>query len=232
MTHVIKAPEPVAIPVAGSDNTFPVNRVFCVGRNYADHAREMGHDPDREPPFFFEKHPSSVLFAPAPDGADFPYPQQSTDVHHEIELVVGLGKGGNDISLERAYEHVWGYAVGIDMTRRDLQGVAKKMGRPWEVGKSFDHAAPMGMFHEITEAGHMTEGHIRMDVNGETRQEGNLNQMIWKIPEVIVYLSELFTLQAGDLIMTGTPAGVGPVKKGDVLEGHVQGLSSLKITVT
>lgn len=232
MTHVIKAPEPVAIPVAGSDSTFPANRIFCVGRNYAEHAREMGHDPDREPPFFFEKHVSALLFAPMPDGAEFPYPQQTSDVHHEIELVVGLAKGGNDISVEHAYDHVWGYAVGIDMTRRDLQGVAKKMGRPWEVGKSFDNSAPIGMFHPIGEAGHMTEGHIRLDVNGETRQDGNMNAMIWKIPETISYLSGLFTLQPGDLIMTGTPAGVGPVVKGDVLEGHIEGLSSLKITVT
>ena len=232
MTHVIKAPEPVAIPVAGSDQTFPANRIFCVGRNYAEHAREMGHDPDREPPFFFEKHTSSLLFAPGPDGADFPYPQQTSDVHHEIELVVGLAKGVNDIPVERAYEHVWGYAVGIDMTRRDLQGVAKKMGRPWEVGKSFDHSAPIGMFHPLSEAGHMSEGHIRLDVNGEQRQIGDMNAMIWKIPETISYLSGLFTLQPGDLIMTGTPAGVGPVQKGDVLEGHNNGLSSIKITVT
>lgn len=232
MVNVIKAPEPVTIPVAGSDDTFPVNRIYCVGRNYAEHAREMGHDPDREPPFFFMKHPGACLFAPAPDGADFPYPQQTSDVHHEIELVVALGKGGNDIPVDKAYEHVWGYAVGLDMTRRDLQGVAKKAGRPWEVGKSFDHSAPIGLMHPIAEAGHMTEGHIRLDINGERRQEGNLNELIWKIPEVIAYLSELFTLEAGDLIMTGTPAGVGPVKKGDVLEGHVEGLSSIRITVT
>jgi len=231
MANVITAPEPVCIPVAGSDDMFPVHRVFCVGRNYAEHAREMGHDPDREPPFFFMKHPGALLFAPAPDGAAFPYPQKTSDVHHEIELVVALGKGGNDISVEHAYDHVWGYAVGIDMTRRDLQGEAKKLGRPWEVGKSFDNAAPIGMIHPLAEAGHMTEGHIRLDVNGERRQEGNLNQMIWKIPETIAYLSELFTLEAGDLIMTGTPAGVGPVQRGDVLDGHVEGLSSIHIDV-
>lgn len=232
MAHVVKSPDRLAIPVAGTDDTFPAHRIFCVGRNYADHAREMGHDPDREDPFFFEKHTSALLFAPTPDGANFPYPQQTSDVHHEIELVVGLSKGGNDISIEHAYEHVWGYAVGLDMTRRDLQGVAKKSGRPWEVGKSFDHAAPIGMFHAIAEAGHMTEGHIRLDVNGETRQDGNLNELIWKIPEIINYLSKLFTLMPGDLIMTGTPAGVGPVQQGDVLEGHVEGLSSIRVTVT
>lgn len=232
MVNVIKAPEAVTIPVAGSNDTFPVNRIYCVGRNYAEHAREMGHDPDREPPFFFMKHAGACLFAPAPDGADFPYPQQTSDVHHEIELVVALSKGGNDIPVDKAYEHVWGYAVGLDMTRRDLQGVAKKAGRPWEVGKSFDHSAPIGLMHPIAEAGHMTDGHIRLDINGERRQEGNLNELIWKIPEVIAYLSELFTLEAGDLIMTGTPAGVGPVKKGDVLEGHIEGLSSIRITVT
>lgn len=232
MTHVIKAPDPVAIPVAGTDDTFPVHRIFCVGRNYAEHAREMGHDPDREPPFFFQKHPGCLLFSPMPDGADFPYPQQTSDVHHEIELVVALAKGGNDISLDSAYEHVWGYAVGIDITRRDLQGEAKKAGRPWEIGKSFDHAGPIGLIHPMAEAGHMSEGHIRLDVNGETRQDGNLNELIWNIPETISYLSGLFTLQAGDLIYTGTPAGVGPIVKGDVMEGHVEGLSSIKVTVT
>ena len=232
MAYVIPQPPQSFLPVAGTDDQFPVRRVYCVGRNFAEHAIEMGHDPDREPPFFFEKHPSALLFAPAPDGAGFPYPQKSQDVHHEIELVVGLAKGGNDISVEHAFEHIWGYAVGIDMTRRDLQGEAKKAGRPWEIGKSFDNAAPIGMFHSIAEAGHMTEGHIRLDVNGERRQDGNMNAMIWKIPETIAYLSALFTLQPGDLIMTGTPAGVGPVKKGDVLEGHIEGLSSIKITVT
>ena len=232
MANVIKAPDPIAIPVAGTDNTFPVNRIFCVGRNYAEHAREMGHDPDREPPFFFEKHPSCLLFAPAPDGAEFPYPQGSEDVHHEVELVVGLAKGGNDISVEHAFEHVWGYAVGIDMTRRDLQGAAKKMGRPWEIGKSFDNAAPIGMFHSIAEAGHMSEGHIRLDVNGETRQDGNMNAMIWKIPEAIAYLTALFTLQPGDLIMTGTPAGVGAVLPGQTLKGGVEGVGEIEVSIT
>ena len=231
MSNVIKSPEPVVIPVAGSGDTFPVHRVFCIGRNYADHAREMGHDPDREPPFFFEKHPSALLFSAAPEGGKFPYPQKTSDVHHEIEMVVALGKGGNDIPVDKAYEHVWGYAVGIDMTRRDLQGEAKKLGRPWGIGKSFDNAGPIGLLHPIAEAGHMTDGHVCLDVNGERRQEGNLNQMIWKIPETIAYLSEYFTLCAGDIIMTGTPAGVGPVKKGDVLEGHVEGLSSIRVTV-
>ncbi len=178
MTHVIKAPDPVAIPVAGTDDTFPVHRVFCVGRNYAEHAREMGHDPDREPPFFFEKHTSSLLFAPMPDGAEFPYPQQTSDVHHEVELVVALSKGGNDITVEHAFDHVWGYAVGIDMTRRDLQGVAKKRDGRGGLASLFDHAAPIGLMHSISEAGHMSEGHIRLDVNGETRQDGNLNAMI------------------------------------------------------
>ncbi len=231
MTHVFKAPEQVSIPVAKSDNTFPVHRVYCVGRNYAEHAIEMGHDPDREPPFFFQKHPGALLFAPTPDGASFPYPSKTSDVHHEIELVVALGKGGSDISLEHAFDHVWGYAVGLDMTRRDLQGEAKKAGRPWEVGKSFDHSAPIGLIHPMSEAGHMAEGHIRLDVNGERRQDGNLNELIWKIPEIINYLSGLFTLEAGDLIFTGTPAGVGPVARGDVLEGHVEGLSGIRIDV-
>jgi len=231
MKTVIPASAPILLPVAGSDESFPVRRVFCIGRNYAEHAIEMGHDPDRDPPFFFEKHPTCLLPSAAPDGGKFPYPQKSEDVHHEIELVVALGKGGNDISVEHAFDHVWGYAVGIDFTRRDLQGIAKKMGRPWGIGKSFDNAGPIGMLHPLAEAGHMAQGHIRLDVNGETRQDGNLNEMIWKIPETIAYLSEYFTLGAGDLIMTGTPAGVGPVKKGDVLEGHVQGLSSIRVEV-
>jgi len=232
MAHVVKSPGRPAIPVADTDDTFPVHRIFCVGRNYAAHAHEMGHDPDREEPFFFEKHTSALLFAPASGDARFPYPQQTSDLHHEIELVVGLSEGGKDIPTAQAGNHIWGYAVGLDMTRRDLQGVAKKAGRPWDVGKSFDHAAPIGMFHPIAKTGRMSEGYIRLDVNGATRQDGNLNELIWKIPEIINTLSKLFTLQPGDVIMTGTPAGVGPVGKGDVLEGRIEGLSSVRITVT
>lgn len=232
MVYVITPPPTPAIAVAGKGDTFPVNRVYCVGRNYADHAREMGHDPDREPPFFFAKAPENLLPASETDGGgDFPYPTQSSDVHHEIELVVALGQGGADIAEENALDCIWGYGVGIDMTRRDLQGEAKKMGRPWDVGKAFDHAAPIGRLHPADETGHLTNGRVWLEVNGELRQEGDLNQLIWNIPETISYLSGLFTLRPGDLIYTGTPAGVGPVQRGDVLVGGVNGLSGVKITV-
>ena len=232
MTYVIPAPAVPAVAIAGSDDLFPVNRVYCVGRNYAAHAREMGHDPDREPPFFFAKVPDNLLAASETDGgASFSYPMQSEDVHHEIELVVALGQGGANIAEANALDCIWGYGVGIDMTRRDLQGQAKKMGRPWDVGKAFDQAAPIGRLHAVTETGHLNAGRVWLDINGDIRQDGDLNQLIWNIPETISYLSGLFTLQPGDLIYTGTPAGVGPVAKGDVLTGGVDGLSGIKITV-
>ena len=215
------------VEVAGSSQRFPVRRIYLVGRNYAEHAREMGHDPDREPPFFFQK-PADVLL---PSGSDFPYPVKSEDVHHEIELVVALGKGGADIAEIEALDHVYGYAVGIDMTRRDLQGVAKKMGRPWEVGKAFEHSAPIGAIVPASEAGHPANGRVWLEVNGELKQEGDLAQLIWNIPETISILSGLFTLAPGDLIFTGTPAGVGPVKRGDHLKGGVEGVGEIEITV-
>ncbi|TFF23335.1 FAA hydrolase family protein [Jiella endophytica] len=226
MSHVF-TPAPVpAIKVRGTSDTFPVRRVYCVGRNYADHAIEMGHDPDKEPPFFFQKNPDNLTT----DGV-FPYPTQSSDVHFEIELVVCLGKGGADISTEDALDHVYGYAVGLDMTRRDLQGVAKKMGRPWEIGKAFEKSAPISEIVPASEIGHPDAGAIWLKVNGETRQDGDLNQMIWKTAEAISYLSTLFTLAPGDVIMTGTPAGVGAVTRGDKLEGHVDGIGDLSVTV-
>lgn len=232
MAHVIPPPPAPAVATAGSDDTFPVNRVYCVGRNYAAHAIEMGHDPDREAPFFFKKSPDNLLPASDLDGGGvFPYPPKTSDVHHEIELVAALSKGGADISAETAMDFVWGFGVGIDMTRRDLQGEAKKAGRPWDTGKAFDHAAPVGRLHPIAETGNMESGRIWIDVNGETRQEGDLNQLIWKIPEMISYLSGLFTLRPGDLIFTGTPSGVGPVVAGDMLSGGVEGLSGVKVTV-
>ncbi len=231
MAYVITPPAQAAVPVHGSTDQFPVNRIYCVGRNYAEHAREMGHDPDREPPFFFEKHPTSLVFSPSPKGADFKYPQQTSDVHHEIEMVAALHKGGNDIPTEKALEHVWGYGVGLDMTRRDLQGTAKKMGRPWEIGKSFDNSAPIGFIHPVSEVGHPSKGAVTLTVNGETRQTGDLGDLIWNIPEIISILSGLFTLLPGDLIFTGTPAGVGPVKKGDVMVGDVAGLSGITVRV-
>jgi fumarylpyruvate hydrolase len=225
--YVIK-PAPVpTLAVAGSDALFPIHRIYCVGRNFADHAIEMGHDPNKEPPFFFQKNPDSIV----PLGQDFPYPSESSDVHHEIELVVALQKGGINIAVEDALDCVYGYAVGLDMTRRDLQGEAKKLGRPWETGKAFEASAPCGPLHPVSEIGHPTEGAVWCKVNGETRQSGDLNQMIWKVPEMIAYLSRLFELKAGDLIFAGTPAGVGAVVKGDEMVGHVAGVDDIRFRV-
>lgn len=223
---VLPLPAPPMIPVAGSARMFPVRRVYCVGRNYADHAREMGHDPDREPPFFFQKNPDN-LFA----GAEFPYPPQSQDVHHEVELLVALGSGGRDIPPEAALSHVWGYGVALDMTRRDLQAAAKKAGRPWEIGKAFEQSAPVAPIHPAAEVGHPASGAITLSVNGQLRQSGDLAQMIWSVPEIIACLSAHFTLAAGDVILTGTPAGVGPVQRGDRMEAAIDGLGGLSVTV-
>ena len=222
--------DPVALPslpVTSDTRRFAVNRIYCVGRNYADHAREMGHDPDREPPFFFMKPASAIVT----DGADMQYPSLSNDVHHEIEMVVAIGKGGANIAADKALGHVYGYGVGLDMTRRDLQGEAKKMGRPWDTGKAFDQSAPCSALVPVAQCGHPAQGSVRLMVNGEVRQEGDLNQLIWNVPDTIAYLSTLFTLQPGDLIFSGTPAGVGPIKKGDVLEGEVVGLPLLKTRI-
>jgi fumarylpyruvate hydrolase len=222
------APQPQpSLPIRGSDKLFPVHRIYCVGRNYAEHAIEMGHDPNREVPFFFQKNPGTLV----PSGGTFPYPDASKDVHHELEMVVALKSGGKDIATGQALSHVFGYAVGLDMTRRDLQGEAKKQGRPWEVGKAFESAAPCSEIAPATAIGHPAQGAVWLKVNGEPRQKGDLNQLIWKVPEMISYLSGLFELRAGDLIFSGTPAGVGPVKRGDVLHGGVDGVGELKVTV-
>jgi fumarylpyruvate hydrolase len=220
------APRPW-LPVLGSADRFPVRRIYCVGRNYADHAIEMGGDPKREPPFFFQKNPESLVH----DGGRFPYPRRSQDVHHEIELVVALGAGGSAVPVARALDLVFGYAVGLDMTRRDLQAEAKKLGRPWEVAKAFEHAAPCSALNPAAAIGHPDRGVIRLDVNGEERQEGDLSQMIWSVPEVIAELSTLFDLAPGDLIYTGTPAGVGPVRRGDALVGSIERVGRLAIAV-
>ena len=214
------------LPVAGSTEPFPVGRIYCVGRNYAEHAREMGHDPEREPPFFFMKPANAIV----PDGATIPFPRATRELHHEIELVVALGKGGANIAVADALDHVWGYGVGLDMTRRDLQGEAKKMGRPWEMGKSFDDSAPCTALIPASKIGHPAKGAIWLKVNGAIKQSGDLSAMIWNVPETIAYLSGLITLQPGDLIYSGTPAGVGPVKPGDKLEGHVDGVGDLTVT--
>jgi fumarylpyruvate hydrolase len=223
---VITPPPRVAIPVEGETGLFPVRRVYCVGRNYAEHTREMGHDPDREDPFFFQKAPDALVL----DGR-FPYPSGTKDVHHEVELVVALSRGGRDIPVAQAQACIYGYAVGLDMTRRDLQGVAKKAGRPWEVGKSFDHSAPIGPLVPAARIGHPSSGAIWIDVNGERRQSGDLSQLIWRIDESISYLSGLFELAPGDLIFTGTPAGVGAVKPGDRMHAHVDGVGDLRVEV-
>jgi fumarylpyruvate hydrolase len=223
---VLQSPTAVIAPVQGSGDGFPVRRVYCIGRNYAAHAIEMGHDPDREPPFFFQKNPDNLDFS-----GEFPYPAKTSDVHHEVELVAALGRGGRDIPVERALEHVWGYAVGLDMTRRDLQGIAKQMGRPWEIGKAFERSAPMSPLRPAAEIGHPAEGRIELKVNGEIRQEGDLNQMIWKVPEMVSYLSEYFELAPGDVIMTGTPSGVAAVARGDVMEARIEGVDALTVRV-
>jgi fumarylpyruvate hydrolase len=227
METVIPVPAVPTLPVEGTNARFPVGRIFCVGRNYAEHAREMGHDPNREPPFFFMK-PATAIVA---DGKDFPYPSATKDVHHEMELVVALGKGGVNIPEAKALEHIWGYAVGLDMTRRDLQGEAKKMGRPWDTGKAFDHSAPCSAIVPASKIGHPTKGAVVLEVNGQVKQKGDLAELIWKIPEMIAYLSTLFALMPGDLIFTGTPAGVGPVKKGDTLKGSVEGVGTITFKV-
>lgn len=222
---VIPAPAQAQLPVTGG-GAFPVRRVYCIGRNYAAHAVEMGHDPDREPPFFFQKNPDSLDAS-----GQFPYPAKTQDVHHEAELLVALKSGGTGIRPEDALDHVWGYAPCLDMTRRDLQGEAKKMGRPWEIGKSFERSAPVGPLHPVSEVGHLSAGEISLTVNGELRQSGDLDQMIWKVPEMIAYLSEYFELAAGDVILSGTPAGVASVARGDVMQVSIAGLDRLRVEV-
>jgi len=224
--YVIEFGPTPSLPVEGSDARFPVGRIYCVGRNYADHAREMGHDPDREPPFFFMKAANSVV----QNNSTIAYPVGTKDVHHEIEMVAAIGKGGKNIPVEKALEHVYGYGVGLDMTRRDIQGEAKKMGRPWEMGKSFDESAPITALKPASATGHPAKGAIWLKVNGQVKQQGDLAMQIWTVPEQINYLSNLITLQPGDLIFSGTPAGVGPVKAGDKLEGHVDGVGDLVVT--
>jgi fumarylpyruvate hydrolase len=223
--YAIAPPDITTVAVAGMDAVFPVARVFCVGRNYAEHSIEMGHDPDREPPFFFMKPADAVV----PPGA-LPFPTGTQELHHEIELVVGLAEGGRDVPVEQALDHVFGYAVGLDMTRRDLQAAAKKAGRPWDMAKGFDQSAPTGQIRPVEEIGHPTEGAVWLRINGEPRQEGDLDQQIWTVPETISLLSTLVALRPGDLIMTGTPKGVGRVEPNDLLEGHIDGVGDLSVS--
>jgi len=216
-----------SVAVVGSDLLFPVHRIYCVGRNYAEHAREMGVEPEREAPFFFEKPADAVVAS----GATVRYPLATANFHHEIELVVAIGREGANISRETALEHVYGYAVGIDLTRRDLQLAARNSGRPWDAGKAFDESAPISPIRRAGEVGHPGKGSIWLKVNGETRQSSDLEQLIWPVPDVIVHLSKLFALKAGDLIYTGTPAGVGPLVRGDRVEGAVIGVGEISLRI-
>jgi len=225
--YVVPAPAPVVLPVAGSDRAFPVRRVYCVGRNYVAHIREMGGDEARDPPVFFQKPADSIVL----DGETVPYPSLSKNYHHELELVVALKSGGRDVPAANALDHVYGYGIGLDMTRRDLQKRLSDAGLPWEDSKSFDHSCPCGPIHPVEDVGHVSSGAIRLTVNGETRQDSDVSLLIWKIPEIIANLSQAYELFPGDIILTGTPHGVGPVEAGDVLVGTIDKLGSLTVRI-
>ncbi len=227
MDTVIPLWEPPSLPVAGTAGRFPVRRIYCVGRNYAAHTLEMGADPKRDPPFFFMK-PADAL---VPDGGHVPYPPATANLHHEIELVVAIETGGADIAPEATLDHVYGYAVGIDLTRRDLQQVAKDRSWPWDAGKGFDHGAPCGELQPVGAVGHPAKGAITLEVDGALRQQGDLADMIWPLPEILAALSRLFELVPGDLVYTGTPAGVGPILPGERLDAEVEGVGTLSVTV-
>jgi fumarylpyruvate hydrolase len=229
MSFVFAPAAPVAVPIAGSQDRFPVRRVYCVGRNYAAHAREMGFDPDREPPFFFCKPADAVV--PVAEGStlSLPYPPETANLHYEIELVAAIGKGGANISVDEALQHVYGYAVGLDMTRRDLQMKMREAGRPWELGKAFDQSAPIGPLHTAQSVKDIEKAGIWLQVNGADKQRSDIGKLIWSIAETIAYLSKYFRLEAGDLIYTGTPEGVGPVVRGDKMTGGVDGLGTLSV---
>jgi fumarylpyruvate hydrolase len=220
-------PPPVSsVAIAGSDLRFPIHRVYCVGRNYLAHIREFGKD-EKAPPFFFSKTPDMVV----ENGSSVPYPPLTKNFHHEVELVVAIGKGGADIPVENALDHVFGYGVGFDMTRRDIQQEASKAGRPWEIGKSFDYSAPCSAIHPVAKVGHFPKGRIQISVNGQVRQNSDVSLMLWNVPEIIHHLSLQVTLQPGDLIFTGTPEGVGAVVSGDEMVGSIEGLDELRIKV-
>lgn len=225
-SFVIPALPQPSIPVAGTGKAFPVRRVWCVGRNYLEHIREMGND-ERQPPFFFAKHADMI----APDGATIPYPPLTKDFQHEVELVVALKSGGADIDPAKALDHVYGYGVGIDLTRRDLQMASRKKEQPWEIGKSFDHSAPCGALRPAAEIGHPARGKIWLAVNGAEKQKGDLSEMIWNVPEIIAKLSLQVSLGAGDIIMTGTPAGVAALQPGDRIEAGIDGIGTLKVAI-
>ncbi len=227
MSFVLPPPPIPAVAVKGRSEQFAVHRIYCVGRNYAAHAREMGANPDREPPFFFTKPANAIV----PNHARIPYPSRTSNFHHEIELVVAIGKGGRDIAAAQALDHVYGYAVGNDLTRRDLQSDAKDHGRPWDTSKGFDRSAVVGAITPAAQSGHLRSGRIWLKVNGQMRQQADISELIWSVPEIIAELSTLFELQPGDLIYTGTPAGVAALKKGDRIEGGIDGLDELVTTI-
>lgn len=229
MKFVITPPDQVAIPVQGSVLQFPVRRVYCIGRNYAAHAIEMGHNPDREPPFFFCKPADAIRHIQSEVLTDLPYPPKTSDLHYEVEMVVAIGKGGANIAANQAMEHVYGYAVGIDLTRRDRQQEMKDLARPWELGKAFDASAPISSIVPVGNAANMNNAEISLSLNGNARQNGNTAQMIWQVPDAISYLSEYFRLEAGDLIFTGTPEGVGPAVIGDTLTVNLQGVGGFSV---
>jgi len=220
------------VPIAGSAEVFPVRRIYCIGRNYAAHAREMGSDPTREPPFFFQKPSDAVQFVAPGATANHPYPSLTKNYHYELELVAALHKGGQRVPVEKALELVYGYAVGLDMTRRDLQRGMGDQKKPWEIGKSFDRSAPIGPIHRVAQVGHLSSGAITLKVNGAVKQDANLNQMIWSVAEQIAQLSQAFELMPGDIIYSGTPENVGPVVPGDLMEGSIAGLPLLSVRVT
>jgi len=231
MTFVFPPEAPVALAVAGSDAKIAVRRVYCVGRNYAAHAREMGFDPDREPPFFFCKPADAVVPVAQGETLELAYPAQTTNYHYEAELVAVIGKAGSDIPVEHALAHVYGYAVGLDMTRRDLQMKMREMGRPWEIGKAFDRSAPIGPVHRASDVGHIERGAIGLSVDGQMRQNSDVSKLIWSVAETIADLSTFFRLEPGDLIYTGTPEGVGPVQRGELMIAAVEGLGELRVRV-
>lgn len=219
------------IPIVGSDEMFPIRRIYCIGRNYAAHAREMGSDPTREPPFFFQKPTDAIQYVAAGTVADHPYPTLTKNYHYEAELVAVLGKGGRNIPVDKALDLVYGYTLGLDMTRRDLQRGMGDQKKPWEIGKSFDKSAPIGAVHKVAQTGHFTKGDIWLKVNGQVKQKADLNQMIWSVAEQISKLSEAFELFPGDIIYAGTPENVGPVVRGDVIEMHIDGLPNLSVKI-
>ena len=227
MSYEFAPPMAPSVEIAGASTRFPVHRIYCVGRNYAAHAREMGADPAREPPFFFSKPADAVV----PNGAPAPYPPRTANLHHEIELVVAIGEGGRNIPVASALAHVFGYAVGNDLTRRDLQAAAKAQGQPWDTSKGFDHSAPITAIRRVADVGHPSRGAIWLEVNGQPRQRADLCEMIWSVPEIVSELSTLYELKPGDLVFTGTPAGVGPLVRGDSLVGGIQGLDTLRTTI-